>query len=899
MTNILKYQILNIFILCIISFNIYSQDNSLIVSNIGEQEIIINSKTEVFFSTLNNTKEVAYTSSNLPSFGKIVSLSKGDGKIIFEPLQTDVGEYFIKLNAVSELGSSNQIFKLVVKGIEPGAELLYVDPINGNDSNSGDFYNPLKTLQKLIEGGTGFAAGTVIYLRSGNHGALIFSKSNSEMINIVAERGQDPLAERLSFPYASNWTVSGLKVSPEAASTTYKGVYVKLGGGARDIVVKNCEIYGTSDINNWPTNQHWYDFAGNGITSQGKYCQFKNNYIYNTDFPVTIQGAYNVLAHNIINNFSGDAVRGLANYGQFLYNQIKNAVVYDYLTGNHDDAFQSWTQGNPVIGILIKGNQITDISYPELPLQTEIMQGIVDFDGFVEDWVIEDNLVVIHHNHGIALYGARNCKIVNNTVIKNPFKKYQPSVNPWIRINRTKSGELSYGNLTRNNIMGSNFQDDYPGTIDHNFVTAGNASVFVNNNKWDFHLKGSTVPINSGEIKESTSIDAEGVLRNVGLPDLGCLERGGKDFDMENPDFSGDIIVDELGPTHVELSWAEANDNFGVKEYHILWEDQEMIVEDSKCLITDLYSNSYYTFKVFAIDFANNKSEVLETSLKTNNFDNDNYTVFCSSVKFDQEITSNDKKEWVYSDEMRIGGISNGTDLNGILIFKIPSLPPSKEILGASLTLNFEGKLGNPTGKIDVHGLDYKREAIIENDLFWQGNFGMDSKGFSIMNDIITGDSSPGLIESNQFASDRLLEYLNLQFEAGAHGNNYMLLRLNVDVENEQNGAYYKIVSGDSKNSFKRPILKFTLDHESGIEDIKENLVELYPNPVNSELYLKNINDKCEIEILDFSGKSFRKINFNGNEKGKSISTSELKSGVFYLKITANEIVKVKKFIKI
>ncbi|MEZ4907257.1 MAG: hypothetical protein R2771_06390 [Saprospiraceae bacterium] len=80
--------------------------------------------------------------------------------------------------------------------------------------------------------------------------------------------------------------------------------------------------------------------------------------------------------------------------------------------------------------INIIGNQVTDISYDDLPLQTTVMQGLVDFDGFAENWVIENNLVVIHHPHGISLYGATNCKIINNTVVKNPFRKYFTTENP-------------------------------------------------------------------------------------------------------------------------------------------------------------------------------------------------------------------------------------------------------------------------------------------------------------------------------------------------------------------------------------------------------------------------------------------------------------------------------------
>lgn len=39
------------------------------------------------------------------------------------------------------------------------------------------------------------------------------------------------------------------------------------------------------------------------------------------------------------------------------------------------------------------------------------------FDGWYDDFVVENNLIITNTYHGIAFYGARNCKIVNNTVV--------------------------------------------------------------------------------------------------------------------------------------------------------------------------------------------------------------------------------------------------------------------------------------------------------------------------------------------------------------------------------------------------------------------------------------------------------------------------------------------------
>jgi parallel beta-helix repeat protein len=45
------------------------------------------------------------------------------------------------------------------------------------------------------------------------------------------------------------------------------------------------------------------------------------------------------------------------------------------------------------------------------------MQDIGCFDGFFDGWVVENNVVITDHWHGISFYGMKNSRIVNNTVI--------------------------------------------------------------------------------------------------------------------------------------------------------------------------------------------------------------------------------------------------------------------------------------------------------------------------------------------------------------------------------------------------------------------------------------------------------------------------------------------------
>ena len=137
------------------------------------------------------------------------------------------------------------------------------------------------------------------------------------------------------------------------------------------------------------------------------------------NFGISVTGASNVVERNVIENFSGDGLRGLGDYGVFEFNTVKNC--YD-VNANHDDGFQSWSVGpggvgtGVVRGIVLRGNRILNYEDPNQP-HRGTLQGIGCFDGFFEDWIIENNEILTDHWHGITLSGARNCRIVNNTVV--------------------------------------------------------------------------------------------------------------------------------------------------------------------------------------------------------------------------------------------------------------------------------------------------------------------------------------------------------------------------------------------------------------------------------------------------------------------------------------------------
>ena len=58
-----------------------------------------------------------------------------------------------------------------------------------------------------------------------------------------------------------------------------------------------------------------------------------------------------------------------------------------------------------VVGLVLRGNTIINYEDPDQP-HRGTLQGIGCFDGMFVDWIIENNVIIVDHYHGITLSGA-------------------------------------------------------------------------------------------------------------------------------------------------------------------------------------------------------------------------------------------------------------------------------------------------------------------------------------------------------------------------------------------------------------------------------------------------------------------------------------------------------------
>jgi len=441
------------------------------------------------------------------------------------------------------------LFLLLLMNAYCVAATYYLDPAVGSLANDGSVNAPWPSLEEVIAAdliqqhrhwplpynaatdqpvlrnpSAPITAGDTLLLRDGLHGeCFLRNYVNSSFLTVMADKGHRPILRNIHLQAGRNWRFVGLTVShePYGFTTNKKLVHVEshgFQGPVTQIEISNCTIY-SADLP-WTVASEWVAKARDGIYARGDSIMIRDNHLRNIDMGITAYGDYITAERNTITNFSGDGMRPLGAHIVFRGNMIKNCYAVD---GNHDDGIQSFTiNGIVADDVLIEENIILNYEDPEQPLLGPL-QGIGCFDGMYNDWVVQNNLVVVNHWHGITFLGANNCLIVNNTVL-DPSPAVTPGAS-WIRVADHKDGRPSTGCTIKNNVA-------------NRFVVTGEeranvvlptlteyANYFVSFPENDFHLLATSALIDAGDNALAPQVDLEGTPRPQGTAvDIGCYE---------------------------------------------------------------------------------------------------------------------------------------------------------------------------------------------------------------------------------------------------------------------------------------------------------------------------------------------------------------------------------------
>jgi len=433
---------------------------------------------------------------------------------------------------------------------------FYVDPVNGSDTGDGSAANPWRTLQAVIDAdlietrnwqslpyqpgmslvtinaGAPVKAGDTLWLRGGYHGAVVVQSAyNAVPITVAAQPAHVPRLRSLLVQGAQNWVFRGLSISASHASPLAQITMVNVRnhsffGPAWDVTIDRCDVFTVADASAW-SGADWLNLASSGASVGADRVTVRGCRLRNVRFGISVSGRFARIQNNLVDGFSADGLRGLGDDGLFEYNRVQNNYVGDPPDGNHDDGFQSWSVGpggvgtGEVRGVTLRGNVFINHQDPNYPLRSS-MQAIGCFDGFFVNWVVENNVVITDHWHGISFLGMRDSRIVNNTVIDLDQASPGP---PWIMVAPHKDGRPSQNVVVRNNLATDFSLEGTSIAADHNLEITNAAALFVAP-PYDLHLRAGTAAVDTGGASLAPPLDVEGIRRPQGAGvDLGAYER--------------------------------------------------------------------------------------------------------------------------------------------------------------------------------------------------------------------------------------------------------------------------------------------------------------------------------------------------------------------------------------
>ncbi|MEM1387681.1 MAG: right-handed parallel beta-helix repeat-containing protein [Pseudomonadota bacterium] len=316
------------------------------------------------------------------------------------------------------------------------------------------------------------APGDRIVLAPGDHGALAITSLRFDVPVTLAAASEGAVTLRhLVIRDSAGWHIEGLTVRPDPSASLVAMIEVH---GSENITLERVTAMSAPDTSTWDATR-WRAEAHNGITLSGRAITLRDSTFRNVEHGI-ISYAENVLVEgNEVSLFSGDGIRGQGDGGRYFDNHVSTCVKVD---DNHDDGFQAWSRnalGQPGRGVIrdvqIIGNRIENGDHP----LSCSLQGIGLFDGFYEDWVIRDNVIIVNAWHGITVMGGRRVEITDNVVLD--ARKEKPGA-PWITITPHKDGRVPEASIIANNVTQpweggsrSPFRQPQPG------VTLGPATV--------------------------------------------------------------------------------------------------------------------------------------------------------------------------------------------------------------------------------------------------------------------------------------------------------------------------------------------------------------------------------------------------------------------------------------
>lgn len=117
-------------------------------------------------------------------------------------------------------------------------------------------------------------------------------------------------------------------------------------------------------------------------------------------------------------------------------------------------------------------------------------------------------------------------------------------------------------------------------------------------------------------------------------------------------------------------------------------------------------------------------------------------------------------------------------------------------------------------------------------------------------------------------------------------------------LENLKAGSYeLKALATANSGEQSEAVIHITVEKKVNVNDIQEQGLRIYPNPVESKLYIQNLTQNSTVELFNITGKAFITSNRN-DDPSFYIDMTSFNNGIYFLKITDAEKSSVFKILK-
>lgn len=348
-------------------------------------------------------------------------------------------------------------------------------------------------LKAALAGSTG---GEVIILEGGDYGSLYFGHKGldgsgyADTVTLrAADHGAPPVFSSLILNGVQNLELDGLAFSYDWQEGHHAGANPFQVNDSSGIAIRNATFTGDNYLG--PDAEAYGYPAGKGLTIANSSDVLVSDSSFTTFWKGIGIGASDrvTLIGNELSDMRSDGI----NFAQVTDILVENNHIHDFrineATGDHPDMIQMWTANTTArsTGITIRGNLLDigdgGVTHAMLLEQTRSTAGTVGDAGVFENILIEDNVIVGAHPHGITVGETEGLTIRDNTLLA--AGGISGSGVPRINVSTAATGVSVTGNVTHDrivlanpgaevsgNFMVQNTDPDAPGYYGDNFVNA-------------------------------------------------------------------------------------------------------------------------------------------------------------------------------------------------------------------------------------------------------------------------------------------------------------------------------------------------------------------------------------------------------------------------------------------